>query len=130
MATLAPLWSVPKITFISLQKGQGEDEAANPPPGQPLLDVVRMIEDFSDTAAIITQLDLVITVDTSAAHLAGALGTPCWLLLPAIGSDWRWLRDREDSPWYPGVMRLFRQKRHGGWDELIGRVRNRLAEMP
>ena len=119
LSVLAPLWSVADITFVSLQKGQGEEEAANAPAGQSLLDLGSKIEDFSDTAAIMAQLDLIICVDTAAAHLAGALGKPCWMLLPRRGSDWRWQDDRTDTPWYPGVMRLFRQSDSGGWGSAV-----------
>ena len=77
--------------------------------------------DFADTAAIVEQLDLVVTVDTAAAHLAGAMGKPCWVLVPAVGTDWRWLQARSDSPWYPSV-RLYRQPRAGAWDEVADRV--------
>ncbi len=76
--------------------------------------------DFSYTAAVIENLDLVISVDTSLAHLAGALGKPVWVLLPA-SPDWRWQLDRDDSPWYPSA-RLFRQRQAGDWREVIGRV--------
>lgn len=77
--------------------------------------------DFADTAAIIETLDLVISIDTSVAHLAGAMGKPCWTLLPAIHCDWRWLRDRADSPWYP-TMRLYRQKTPRDWSGTVERV--------
>ena len=76
-----------------------------------------MLTDFDETAAIIANLDLVITVDTSVGHLAGALGKPAWILL-SKASDWRWLIDREDTPWYPSV-RLFRQRQPGEWDPVI-----------
>ena len=79
------------------------------------------VADFADTAAIIEQLDLVISVDTSVAHLAGAMGKPCWTLLPRIHCDWRWLRDRDDSPWYPS-MRLYRQAAPGDWTPVIDQV--------
>lgn len=128
LSVLAPLWSVPNVTFVSLQKGQGEDEAANPPVGQSLIDLGSTIEDFSDTAAVMSQLDLIICVDTAAAHLAGALGKPCWILLPHIGSDWRWLEERPDSPWYPGVMRLFRHSDGDGWDSTVARLTAALQE--
>ncbi len=77
--------------------------------------------DFADTAAIIEGLDLVISIDTSVAHLAGAMGKPCWTLLPAIRCDWRWLRERADSPWYP-TMRLYRQTRPGDWTATVEQV--------
>ncbi|MGA8148819.1 MAG: tetratricopeptide repeat protein [Gallionellaceae bacterium] len=123
--TLASLWSVPHVTFISLQKGQGEEEAKEPPADQPILPLGSDINDFADTAAIIDQLDLVICVDTAIAHVAGALGKPCWVLLPAFGTDWRWLRDREDSPWYAS-MRLFRQKDPADWDRPVEHIRQEL----
>jgi len=119
LAILAPLWSVPGVRFVSLQKGQGEDEARNPPAGQPLIDLGTEIADFADTAAIVEQLDLVISVDTAVAHVAGALAKPCWVMLPAEKGDWRWLQGRVDSPWYPGVLRLFRQPDSEDWTPLI-----------
>lgn len=128
LATLAPLWQVPGIQFVSLQKGAGEDEAREPPPGQTLLHLGTQIEDFADTAALIDTMDLVISVDTSAAHLAGALGKPCWLLLPAYMTDWRWLQQREDTPWYPGVMRLFRQRQMGDWAPVVEELRRALVD--
>lgn len=128
LATLAPLWSVPGVSFISLQKGVGENEADAPPADQPLLNLGSAIIDFADTAAIVTLLDLVISVDTSSAHLAAATGTPTWILLPDIGTDWRWLVDRHDSPWYPGVVRLFRQEPDADWRNVIESVRQSLLD--
>jgi len=122
LATLAPLWSVRGAAFISLQKGAGEAEALQPPRGQALTAVGQDIQDFADTAAIVAQLDLVICVDTAVAHLCGALGRPCWVLLPYVQTDWRWLRGREDSPWYPGVMRLFRQGQSESWADVAERT--------
>lgn len=122
LAVLAPLWSVPGVTFISLQKGDGEDQAMHPPPGQPLLHLGSDTEDFADTAAIIAELDLVICVDTAVAHLAGALGKPCWVMLPTPWVDWRWMQSGDTSPWYPDVMRLFRQPIAGGWDAVVARM--------
>jgi len=122
LATLAPLWTVPGVTFVSLQKGSGEEEARRPPRGLAITPLGSALNDFADTAAIIAQLDLVICVDTAVAHLCGALGKPCWVLLPHIQTDWRWLRGREDSPWYPGVMRLFRQGESESWPDVAGRV--------
>ena len=122
LGLLAPLVVVPGVRFVSLQKGAGEAEAAHPPPGLELLDPSASIEDFADTAALIANLDLVISVDTATAHLAGALGKPCWVLLPYYKPDWRWFKDREDSPWYPGLMRLFRQPPSEGWGPVLQEV--------
>lgn len=83
-------------------------------------------KDFDDTARIIADLDLVISVDTAVAHLAASLGKPTWILLPARGGDWRWLREREDSPWYPSA-RLFRQRRAGDWEPVLRRIETALA---
>jgi ADP-heptose:LPS heptosyltransferase len=80
------------------------------------------IDDFADTAAIVTQLDLVICVDTAVAHVAGALAKPCWVMLPSVRTDWRWLQVRTDSPWYPKGMRLFRQTKFDDWTEVIEEV--------
>lgn len=124
---LAPLWSVKGITFISLQKGAGENEA--PAAGLPLVKLCAQLSDFADTAAVIASLDLVICVDTAVAHLTGALGKSCWVLLPDYKTDWRWLTERSDSPWYPGVMRLFRQSTMGDWTPVIAEVVNALEEL-
>ena len=91
-----------------------------------LLDFGERLEDFSDTAALISQLDLVISVDTSVAHLAGALGKPVWVLL-THAPDWRWLFKRDDSPWYPSA-RLFRQDARREWGTVVLRVRQALLE--
>lgn len=122
LASLAPLWSVPGIAFVSLQKGAGEDEAGIDLTHQALTHLGSDIDDFADSAAILSQLDLMICVDTAVAHLAGALGKPCWVLLPKYGTDWRWLEGRTDSPWYPQVMRLFRQSVDGNWDGVVSQL--------
>ena len=122
LAALAPLLRVPGIRWYSLQKGPDEGMVE-----QGMTDLAPAIEDFADTAALIAGLDLVITVDTACAHLAGALGKPCWVLLPAWMPDWRWLADRTDTPWYPRVMRLFRQRRDGAWNEVVREVAAALA---
>ncbi|WP_168991434.1 tetratricopeptide repeat protein [Paraburkholderia sp. UYCP14C] len=129
LLSLAPLWSVQGVTFVSLQKGQGEDEPAHLQTQLPTVSAAHELEDFADTAALVSQLDLVISVDTSVAHLAGALGKPCWLLLHKPWTDWRWMQDRTDSPWYPRVMRLFRQTTPGDWAEVVGRVAVSLDEL-
>jgi Flp pilus assembly protein TadD len=119
---LAPLGTLAGVSFISLQKGQGEEEARQPPAGLPMLALGAALNDFADTAAVISGLDLLICVDTAVAHLAGALGQPCWLLLPDYRTDWRWLTARSDSPWYPEGMRLFRQRPGGDWAQVIAEV--------
>jgi hypothetical protein len=128
LLSLARLWQITDLVFISLQKGPAEEKALSKPPRQKIITLSEQIEDFADTAAIIAQLDLLICVDTAVAHLAGALQKPCWVLLPSFNTDWRWLLDRNDSPWYPGVMRLFRQESNEGWDVVINRVALALAE--
>ena len=125
---LAPLWRVPGVRFVSLQKWAGEDEARQPPPGQPLLHLGSDIQTFADTAAILSQLDLLISVDTAACHLAGALGVPCWVMLPAYRNDWRWLREREDTPWYART-RLFRQAHRGDWTPVVRSMADALRRL-
>jgi Flp pilus assembly protein TadD len=121
--TIEPLGTVPGVRFFSLQKGAGEDEAASPPVGLPLANLGPQISDFADSAAIVVNLDLTICVDTAIAHLTGAMGRDCWVLLPDYKTDWRWLTGRIGSPWYPSVMRLFRQPRMGGWETVVAEVR-------
>jgi tetratricopeptide (TPR) repeat protein len=123
LETLAPLWQVDGVRFFSLQL---TPEAAWPT-AQPLVDLSPAICDFADTAALLSQLDLLISVDSSVAHLAGALGVPCWLLLPHYKSDWRWLKARDDTPWYPHT-RLFRQSRRSDWSGPLAAVSAALAE--
>lgn len=125
LRTLASLAAAP-AHFVSLQKGQGEDEATDPPAGMRLYLAGSRLRDFADTAAVIANLDLVISVDTAVAHLAGAMGKPCWLLLPDYRCDWRWMTDRDDTPWYPS-MRLFRQSAAGDWAPVIDAVARELA---
>ena len=122
---LLPLLSVEGMTFVSLQKdvSAGDVELLRAHPE--ILDLGSSLRDFSDTAALLALLDLVISVDTSVAHLAGALGRPLWLLL-AYAADWRWLTGREDCPWYP-TARLYRQPQPGDWDRAVERVRQALV---
>jgi len=124
---LAALGQVPGVSFYSLQQGIAAAQAANPPPGLYLTDITADLTDFADTAALLTNLDLVISVDTAVVHLAGALGKPVWTLLPYM-PDWRWLLERDDSPWYP-TMRLFRQSAAGDWDHVIRQVTKALADL-
>jgi tetratricopeptide (TPR) repeat protein len=123
---LLPQLVMPGVRLYSLQKDlRAADAPAVAALARDLVDLAPALGDFSDTAAAVTALDLVITVDTSVAHLAGALGRPVWALLP-YALDWRWLRDREDTPWYPS-MRLFRQRVPQAWDEVVARVSAELA---
>ncbi|AWU98041.1 tetratricopeptide repeat protein [Azospirillum ramasamyi] len=126
LAPFARLAGIPGVSLVSIQKGPTEAQAATPPGGFPLLNLSPDIRDFADTAAIMAGLDLVVCVDTSVAHLAGALGIPVWVLVP-FAPDWRWMLDREDSPWYP-TMRLFRQDRPGSWDGAMDRLERALRE--
>ncbi|MBM3462487.1 MAG: glycosyltransferase family 9 protein [Armatimonadetes bacterium] len=122
-ARFAPLLDCPGVTFYSLQCGErAVDLQARPD----VIDLSPQLGDFADTAAFVSQLDLVISVDTSVAHLAGALARDLWLLLP-YAPDFRWMLDREDTPWYP-TARLIRQTRRGDWGEVIARARQRLEE--
>jgi|GEM_PF-47666 len=125
LMALARLWQRTDIAFYSLQKELSPEEQAALAT-LPIQDLSPYLGDFADTAAVIDQLDLVISVDTSVAHLAGAMAKPVWLLLADV-ADWRWLLDREDSPWYP-TMRLFRQRQAGNWDEVVGRIAAALSD--
>jgi tetratricopeptide (TPR) repeat protein len=122
LAQLAPLAACTGVRFYSLQKGEPAGQRAV---GFDLVDWMGEIGDFADTAALIANLDLVISVDTSVAHLAGALGTPVWLL-NRFDTCWRWLAERDDSPWYPS-LRQFRQAQPGDWDGVVARVAAALA---
>ena len=117
LRTFAPLAQVPNVTFVSLQKGPEAAQAADVPPGMRLIDAAAGVGDFSELAALVSCLDAVASVDTSVAHLGGALGIPTWILLPTQ-PDSRWLTSREDSPWYPTVH-LFRQQHFRSWDEPV-----------
>ncbi|SHJ98256.1 tetratricopeptide repeat protein [Propionispora hippei] len=123
---LSPLLAVQGINWVSLQVGPRASDLAEI--CCPVLDVADRQGNFLDTARLVEQLDLVITVDTSVAHLAGSLGKETWLLL-AFDADWRWLLAREDSPWYPSV-KLFRQREPGDWPEVVARVKTALELLP
>jgi hypothetical protein len=117
---LAPLFAVPGVQFVSLQKG------GPPMPGHlPLIEAMAHAEDYAETAALLATLDLVIAVDTSVAHLAGALGRPVWLL-DRFDPDWRWLIGRRDSPWYP-TLRLYRQPHPGDWESVLAEMARDLS---
>jgi tetratricopeptide (TPR) repeat protein len=118
---LKPLFGLGGITWYSVQKGDREHESEGIAHECDLHTLGPAINDFTDTLAILQTLDLLITVDTSVAHLAGAAGLPVWVLVPAY-SEWRWLTTRTDSPWYPS-MRLFRQRELGEWDPVFKEVR-------
>lgn len=132
VASFAPLARIPGVRLISLQKNQGTEQLAGLPPDM-RIDTLGPDFDagpaaFRDTAAVMTLVDLVITTDTSVAHLAGALGRPTWVVLK-FAADWRWLRQTERSPWYP-TMRLFRQAATGAWNPVFERVAGELARWP
>jgi len=127
LQTLAPLWEVPGVVFVSLQKSAGDDDGEPQRDALPMLRLGPRLRDFADTAAVVCNLDLVICVDTAVAHLAGALGKPCWVLLPDFMADWRWLSEGTSSAWYPGTMRLFRQHRRGDWSGVVHEVAHCLS---
>ena len=118
---LQPLLSTPGISWISLQVGAPPDESATG-----ILDLTPVLTDFQATAALIVNLDLVITIDTAVAHLAGTLNIPTWLMLPHV-PDWRWLLDRDDSPWYPSI-KLFRQPEPGAWQPVLKQIQQELIQ--
>jgi Tfp pilus assembly protein PilF len=123
----APLAAIKNVRFVSLQLGPAAAQSRRPPPGLELIDFTSDLHDFADTAGMMAHLDLVIAVDTSVAHLAGALAKPVWVLIPTM-PDWRWMLQREDSPWYP-TMRLFRQTTRGDWNEVMQRVKLELGKI-
>jgi ADP-heptose:LPS heptosyltransferase len=116
----APLAALTSSSLYFVQKELKPADVATIAGSDTFVDLSHELADFTDTAAIIANLDLVISVDTSVVHLAGALGKPVWTLLP-YAPDWRWMLSREDSPWYP-TMRLFRQPAPGNWTSVMDRV--------
>lgn len=126
LSLFEPILSMPNICFYSLQLEQDVEAIKKFSDRPNIINLSDKIHDFADTANIIAQLDLMITVDTAVAHLAGAMAKPVWVLIP-FAPDWRWMLEREGSPWYP-TMRLFRQKQLGDWQEVLGRVRDALIK--
>ena len=126
LAELAPLAEFPGVSLVSLQKGQGTEQLSDV--SFPVVDLgpEYAAGDWLDTAAVVSQLDLVVTPDTALAHLAGALGKPVWTAL-SRPAEWRWMRDRDDSPWYP-TMRLFRQDKLGEWGPVFRRMEEALDQ--
>jgi tetratricopeptide (TPR) repeat protein len=124
LSAFASLMKMPEAVFYSLQKGNSDTQTINRAESTNLIDTGIELTDFADTAALIANMDLVISVDTAVAHLAGAMGHQVWTLLP-FAPDWRWMLDREDTPWYP-TMRLFRQSRFGDWDGVLANVEQAL----
>ncbi|MHC4762109.1 MAG: glycosyltransferase family protein, partial [Planctomycetota bacterium] len=118
------LAKIKNVTLFSLQKGHGIEQINNWPEDLELINLGQEFEDFTDTAAAIENMDLTISVDTSVIHLAGAMGKNAWALIP-YEPDWRWMLNRQDSPWYP-TIRLFRQKQHGNWDGVFQHVAEKL----
>ena len=127
LETLAPLLDLPDVQFVSLQHEVREEDAPLLQDRANVLQIGAKLRDFADTAAAIALLDAVISVDTAVAHLAGAMGKPLLLLLP-FAADFRWLRERHDSPWYP-TARLFRQPRFGDWDSVVEALVQELARL-
>ncbi len=131
LARFAPLAAVPGVRLYGLQKGPGTEQIAPASATVPLVDLGARLDEagatFADTSAVMRHLDLIVTSDTSIAHLAGALGVPVWVALGA-SADWRWLLGREDCPWYP-TMRLFRQSRPGDWAEVLARIADEVRRM-
>jgi len=127
LSQFRPLSSIPGIRLYGLQKGKQAIQADLLGSEMGLVNLGDELDDFDDTAAVIENLDLVISVDTSVAHLAGAMGKTVWTLLP-FSPDWRWMLGRDDSPWYP-TMRLFRQEERGCWEPVIERVAKELQHL-
>jgi Flp pilus assembly protein TadD len=125
LAAFAPLANVRDVRFVSLQAGTAAAQGQEPPPGMELTDPMESVGDFADTAAIIANLDMIVSVDTSVAHLAGAMGKPVYLL-DRYDNCWRWLHGRTDSPWYP-TMTIFRQPKPGDWGTVMHRASASLA---
>lgn len=127
LAAYAPLADVPNVAFFGLQKGPAEKQCDNPPPGMDFTNLGPFIKDFNDTAAILANLDLLISIDTSVVHVAGALGKPVWMLL-AWSPGHMWMFKRPDSPWYP-MFRIFRQPAFKDWATPVAQVKAELNKL-
>jgi len=126
LAQLAPLAALDQTVLIALQKGPAASQVGRYFGRAPLLNVGPDLHDYDDTMAVLSCLDLLVTVDTSVGHLAGAMDRPAWIMVP-FAPDWRWLRDRADSPWYPSLT-LFRQPKPGDWETVIRTIATRCAK--
>jgi hypothetical protein len=127
LETFLPLARIPGVRLYSLQKGPAESQIGDSALRDAIVHLGPELHDFSDTAAALSRLDLLVSVDTSVAHLAGAMARQVWVLLPAI-PDWRWMLDREDSPWYP-TMRLFRRHASRDWNSVVDSIRLEIERM-
>jgi len=118
---------MPGVQLYSLQMGAGREQLTEAAGFESIVDLGDRLGDFYETAAAVSDLDLVISCDSSPAHLAGALGIPVWVAL-STACDWRWMLGRSDSPWYP-TMRLFRQRALGDWEGVFRQIRDELARL-
>lgn len=125
LASFAPLSEVPDVRLFSLQKEEGVEQLAGV--RFPVTELGSHLASFADTAAAMQCLDLVVAVDTAVVHCAGGLGVPAWVALHFV-ADWRWLMDRDDSPWYPS-LRLFRQQKWGQWEPVFARMAQDLRRL-
>ena len=123
---LRPIAEAGDAAFVSLQKPMPTRDLAAMQQFPGMTDLSADLTDFGETAAMMENLDMIVTVDTAMGHLAGALARPVWIMIPKA-ADWRWMLDRSDSPWYP-TARLFRQTRPGAWDELLAEIAAALAQ--
>src|SRR5262249_37622189 len=117
---LLPLFDLPGARWFSLQAGDAAEQLARLPESSRPIDIGTDLNDFADTAAVLSELDLLVTIDTAAAHLAGAMGVATWTMIP-FAPDWRWMYARDDSPWYP-TTKLFRQPKIDDWQSVVARI--------
>jgi Flp pilus assembly protein TadD len=127
LSLFSSLSAIEGAVFYSLQKGEAANQSKHPPAGMKIVDFTDALKDWADTAALVEAMDLIVTVDTAIAHVAGALGRPVWILIP-YDPDWRWLLARSDSPWYP-TMRVFRQQERRKWGPVFAAVAAAISEV-